>query len=169
MPKPKVVLDTSILVSALKSKNETRSPAWKILRMLKSRELENHITPEILDEMEITLFSVVMDYSTPETYWDLLGKAHEILKIIRSNSKMIKPRHSLQSKRTLAKLQDPNDIKFLEAVFSSKAKYLITENTKHFGNFVIKEGEKTGRAKILSHYFYVLTAREFVRKIQKKK
>ncbi|NJE60969.1 putative toxin-antitoxin system toxin component, PIN family [Thermococcus sp. 21S7] len=169
MPKPTTVIDTSVLVSALKSKNETRSPAWKILGMLKAREIENNVTIGILNEIEITLFSIVMEFSTPETYWDLIGKAHEILRIIRSNSRNIEPKHSLQDKRTVEKLQDPNDVKFLEAVFASKAKYLITENTKHFGNFVMNEGAKTGRAKILNHYFYIFTAREFVRELQKKK
>ncbi|NJE48897.1 putative toxin-antitoxin system toxin component, PIN family [Thermococcus sp. 9N3] len=168
MPKLRTVIDTSILVSALKSRDETRSPAWKILEMLKTKEIENYVTPEILDEMEITLFSIAMEFATPETYWNLVDKANRILGIIRSNSKFREPKHALRDKETLVKLQDPDDVKFLEAVFASKAKYLITENTKHFGNFVLKDDSRTGRARIMNHYFYVLTAREFIREVKKR-
>ncbi len=76
MSKHRTVIDTSILVSALKSRDETRSPAWKILEMLKAKEIENYVTPEILDEMEITLFSIAMEFATPETYWNLVDKAN---------------------------------------------------------------------------------------------
>ncbi|GAB6135753.1 putative toxin-antitoxin system toxin component, PIN family [Thermococcus prieurii] len=168
MPKLRTVIDTSILVSALKSKDEARSPAWKILEMLKAREIENYVTPEILDEMEITLFSIAIEFATPETYWNLVDKAHRILGIIRSNSRFLEPKHTLNDKKTVIRLQDPDDVKFIEAVFASKAKYLITENTKHFGNFVLKDDSKTGRARIVNHYFYVLTAREFIREVKKR-
>ncbi|WP_297490285.1 PIN domain-containing protein [Thermococcus sp.] len=45
--KIRVVLDTSILVSALKSKNPRRSPSWRILKALVSGEIENYISREI--------------------------------------------------------------------------------------------------------------------------
>ncbi len=91
-----------------------------------------------------------------------------ILGIIRSNSRFLEPKHTLSDKETVIRLQDPDDVKFLEAVFASKAKYLITENTKHFGNFVLKDDSRTGRARIVNHYFYVLTAREFIREVKKR-
>lgn len=43
-------------------------------------------------------------------------------------------------------IKDESDIKFLDALYSAKAKFLITQNTKHFGKFVVS-GDKTEKAR----------------------
>jgi len=55
MAKIKVVLDTSILISALKSKDSKRSPSVKILGLLKEDKLVNYGSKETLQEMKETL------------------------------------------------------------------------------------------------------------------
>ncbi|ETA81162.1 PIN domain-containing protein [Youngiibacter fragilis] len=50
-----MVLDTSILISALKSRNSKRSPAVKILGLLREDKLVNYGSKETLKEMKETL------------------------------------------------------------------------------------------------------------------
>jgi len=56
--KIRVVLDTSILVSALKSNNPERSPAWRILKALVSGEVENYLSNEVYEEMSRVLMEI---------------------------------------------------------------------------------------------------------------
>ena len=150
MPKTRIktVIDTSILVSALKTKDEKRSPAWLILDYLKSKSLQNYISNEIIEEMEITLFSVALKFSCKPEYLDIIGKAHEILQIIRGHSKKITSKVDFSKDKAIKeKLEDDSDLKFLEVLYTAKAKHLITQNTKHFGNFVIEKNKKNRQSK----------------------
>ena len=66
MPKLKVVLDTSILISALKSRDVKRSPSWKILSLLSEDKLVNYGSKETVEEMKGTLAIIGLLIGKPE-------------------------------------------------------------------------------------------------------
>ncbi len=163
MPRGKIktVLDTSILVSALKSRSPSLSSAWFCLNCLKGRFLENYVSDEIIEEMKLTLAIVAMEVASKKNQKGILALADEIIRIVLFSSKKIKPRVDFSNDSHIVKtIKDESDIKFLNVLYSAKAKFLLTQNTKHFGNFVVS-GDKTGKAKVRQHYFYVMTAGQF--------
>jgi len=174
MPKAKIslVLDTSILISALKSRDEAKSPAWLILNCLKSDLLQNHVPDGILDEMKFTLALIALKYESKLGH-SIHKRAHDIFRIIKTHSKKVTSKVDFSKEKTIKeKLKDEDDLKFLEILYTVKAKFLITRNTKHFGNFVIEKdkktgkGKKTGKARLKQHYFYVLTDSQFKKHLQ---
>ncbi|KUH34260.1 hypothetical protein APY94_03010 [Thermococcus celericrescens] len=163
MPRSKIrtVFDTSILVSALKSRSPSRSPAWFCLTCLREKVLENYVSSEVIEEMKFTLAFIAMEVASKTNRKGVLALADELIRIIQQNSKKIKPKVDFSKDQSIIRIiKDESDIKFLNVVYSAKAKFLLTQNTGHFGNFVVSGG-KTGKAKIRQHYFNVMTAREF--------
>lgn len=154
-------MDTSILISALKSRDEAKSPAWLILNCLKSDLLQNHVSDDILDEMKFTLTLIALKYESKLGH-SIHKRAHDIFKIIKTRSKKVTSKVDFSKEKTIKeKLKDGDELKFLEILYTVKAKFLITRNTKHFGNFVIEKDKKTGKARLKQHYFYVLTDSQF--------
>ena len=62
----KIVLDTSILISALKTKDPSRSPAIRILELLRDSTLQNYGSKETLREMKETLAIIGLLIGKPE-------------------------------------------------------------------------------------------------------
>ncbi len=163
MPRGKIktVFDTSILISALKSRSPSLSSAWFCLNCLKGRFLENYVSDEVIEEMKFTLTIVAMEVASKKNRKGVLALADKIMGVVLFSSKKIKPRVDFSKDSHIVKIiKDESDIKFLDVLYSAKAKFLLTQNTKHFGNFVVS-GEKTGKAKLRQHYFYVMTAGQF--------
>ncbi|WP_048151260.1 putative toxin-antitoxin system toxin component, PIN family [Palaeococcus ferrophilus] len=163
MPRGKIrtVFDTSILVSALKSRSPSRSPAWFCLTCLKEKFLENYVSSEIIEEMKFTLAVIAVEVASKNNRKGVLALADELIRVIHLNSTKIKPKVDFSKDSSVIRIiKDESDVKFLNVLYSAKAKFLLTQNTSHFGNFVISEG-KTGKAKIRQHYFNIMTAREF--------
>ena len=66
----------------------------------------------------------------------VLALADELMRIVLLGSKKVKPRVDFSKDSHLVRtIKDESDIKFLNVLYSVKAKFLLTQNTKHFGNF----------------------------------
>ena len=132
----RVVLDTSILVSALKSKNPRRSPSWRILKALVS------------GEMSYTLMKVAEG-----TKREVL--ALHLLNLVKKKSIMVRPRRKFSNDpEFLRKLKDPSDAK--------KVDYILSENTKHI---VQMRDEATKTYRFNGRKVKIPRAREFVREV----
>ncbi|WP_297469413.1 putative toxin-antitoxin system toxin component, PIN family [Thermococcus sp.] len=154
----KVVLDTSILVSALKSKNPRRSPSWRILKALVFGEIENYISREIYEEMSYTLMKVAEG-----TKREVL--ALHLLNLVKKKSIMVRPRRKFSNDpEFLRKLKDPSDAKFFDVAYAKKVDYIISENTRHI---VQMRDETTKTYRFDGRKVKILRAREFVREVLK--
>ena len=142
--KIKVLLDTSILVSALKSKNPRRSPSWRILKALVS------------GEMSYTLMKVAEG-----TKREVL--ALHLLTLVKKKSTMVRPRRKFSNDpEFLRKLKDPSDAKFFDVAYAKKVDYIISENTRHI---VQMRDETTKTYRFDGRKVKILRAREFVREV----
>lgn len=154
--KIRVVLDTSILVSALKSKNPERSPAWRILKALVSGEVENYLSDEIWEEMSRVLMEIAEG-----TKREIL--ALQILTLVKRRSIVVQPEPKFSGDAEfLEKLKDPSDAKFFDVAYTAKADYIISENTKHI---VQMRDEDTKTYRFDGRKVKILRAGEFVREV----
>ncbi|NJE49094.1 putative toxin-antitoxin system toxin component, PIN family [Thermococcus sp. 9N3] len=159
MAQLKVVLDTSILISALKTKDPSRSPAIRILELLKESTLQNYGSKETLQEMKETLAVIGLLIGKPE-------KARAIYNLVQNHTKKVSPRVKFEDDpRIVNAVGHLDDVKFLNVVYASKARYLISMNTAHL---VKLRNEKTLRFQLKRHWFYILTAGEFLKHIREK-
>jgi len=155
----KIVLDTSVLISALKTKDPSRSPAIKILELLRDSTLQNYGSKETLREMKETLAIIGLLIGKPE-------KAKAIYNLVQNHTKRLSPRVKFEEDPEIVKaVGHLDDVKFLNVVYASKARYLISMNTKHL---VSLRDEKTLRFSLKRHWFYILTAGEFLKHIREK-
>jgi len=154
--KIRVVLDTSILVSALKSKNPERSPAWRILKDLVSGEVENYLSDEIWEEMSRVLMEIAEG-----TKREIL--ALQILTLVKKRSIVVQPEPKFsKDAKFLEKLKDPSDAKFFDVAYTAKADYIISENTKH----IVKIRDKNTKTyRFDGRKVKILRAGEFVKEI----
>lgn len=155
----KVVLDTSILISALKTKDPSRSPAIRILELLRDSTLQNYGSKETLREMKETLAIIGLLVGKPE-------KAKAIYNLVQNHTERLSPRVKFEEDPKIVKaVGHLDDVKFLNVVYASKARYLISMNTEHL---VSLRNEKTLRFNLKRHWFYILTAGEFLKHIREK-
>ncbi|KUH32468.1 hypothetical protein APY94_10320 [Thermococcus celericrescens] len=125
MAKIKVVLDTSILISALKSRDTRRSPSVRILRLLRDGVVLNHGSPETLKEMKETLAVLGILTGKPQ-------KARAIYHLVLNHTEKLSPKVRFEEDRELVeKVGHEDDIKFLDVVYAARARYLVSMNTKH--------------------------------------
>ena len=104
-----IVLDTNILVSGLFWSGK---PA-KVLKLCKTGQHTNYITPDIFDEIKR-----VLSY---EKFALTEGEITEAMGIILSFSKVIKPVTELIVIKT-----DPTDNRFIECAISCNAEYIVS-------------------------------------------
>lgn len=115
MPRPSVVLDTNVIVSAhLKEEGLERF----VLDLALARKLQLFLSDEILEEYEGVLARAAFKFSP--------AKVSASLRLLEKAATMVHP----QKKITAAK--DPDDNKFLECAAEAQADYLVTGNKKHF-------------------------------------
>lgn len=115
MPRPSVVLDTNVIVSAhLKEEGLERF----VLDLALARKLQLFLADEILEEYEGVLARPAFKLSP--------AKVAASLRLIEKAATIVYP----QKKITAAK--DPDDNKFLECATEAQADYLVTGNKKHF-------------------------------------
>jgi len=115
MPRPSVVLDTNVIVSAhLKEEGLERF----VLDLALARKLQLFLSDEILEEYEGVLMRPAFKLSP--------AKVAASLRLIEKAATIVYP----QKKITAAK--DPDDNKFLECAAEAQADYLVTGNKKHF-------------------------------------
>ncbi|GAB6102419.1 putative toxin-antitoxin system toxin component, PIN family [Thermococcus atlanticus] len=155
----KVVLDTSILISALKTRDPRRSPAIRVLELLKKGTLQNYGSRDTLKEMKETLAIIGLLVGKPE-------KAKAIYNLIQNHTKRVSPRVKFEDDTKMVELVGhPDDVKFLNVVYTSKARYLLSMNTKHL---VELRDKRTLKFNLKRHWFYIMTAGEFLRHIREK-
>ncbi len=158
MGRIRLVLDTSVLVSALKSRNPKNSPSWRILKALVSGEVENYISREIYEEMSYTLMEVAEG-----TKREVL--ALHILTLVKKKSILVRPRRKFsEDPEFLGKLKDPSDAKFFDVAYAKKAGYIISENTRHI---VQMRDEATKTYRFDGRTVKILRAGEFVTEVLK--
>lgn len=124
----RLVLDTNIVVSAtLKPDGLQRT----VLLLAMSKPAALYVTEAVIAEYREVL-------ARPELMLRK-GLQQQVLQLIRSHSRTIKPSRSLQ----VAK--DPDDNKFLECADAARADYLVTGNARHFPKFWKKTKVITSR------------------------
>ena len=106
----KVVIDTSVIAAALISK---KGGSYKLISLLIDGKLENYASKEVLDEYFRVLLTKLTELFPVEV---LL----EFYILVESKSKTIDPNEQFDLCR------DKEDNKFLDAVYASKAGFLIT-------------------------------------------
>lgn len=115
MPRPSVVLDTNVIVSAhLKEEGLERF----VLDLALARKLQLFLSEEILGEYEGVLTRAAFKLSP--------AKVATSLRLLEKAATMIYP-----GKRITA-AKDPDDNKFLECAAEAQADFLVTGNKKHF-------------------------------------
>jgi putative PIN family toxin of toxin-antitoxin system len=115
MPRPGVVLDTNILVSAhLRSQGLERF----VLDLAIRRKLQLYYSEVIFVEYEEVLRRARFRIAPARLFESLL--------LIRTAGRLVLPRHNLQV------ASDPDDNKFLECAGQARADFLVTGNKRHF-------------------------------------
>ena len=115
MPRPGVVLDTNVVVSAHLNSDGLERFA---LDLAVNRKLALYYSDSILAEYEGVLCRPRFRISP--------AKLSESLALIRSAGTLVLPRRHLQV------ALDPGDDMFLECAEEAHARYLVTGNKKHF-------------------------------------
>ena len=115
MPRPSVVLDTNVIVSAhLKEEGLERF----VLDLALARKLQLFLSEEILEEYEGVLARAAFKFNP--------AKVAASLRLLEKAATVVYP----EKRVTAAK--DPDDNKFLECSAEVQADYLVTGNKKHF-------------------------------------
>jgi putative PIN family toxin of toxin-antitoxin system len=115
MPRPSVVLDTNVIVSAhLKPEGLERF----VLDLALARKIHLFLSAEILEEYK--------DVLTRPGFKLNPGKVAASLRLIEGAAIMIRPERRVEAAK------DPDDNKFLECSAEAQSNYLVTGNKKHF-------------------------------------
>jgi putative PIN family toxin of toxin-antitoxin system len=118
MPKPKIIIDTNVLVAALRSRE---GASFKLLSLIDAERFEIALTVPLLFEYE-----------------DVLKREHLGISIENAEA-VLDYLCSLASKHNVyfmwrPHLRDPKDDLILEAAVTSDASHIVTFNTKDFQN-----------------------------------
>jgi predicted nucleic acid-binding protein len=93
-------------------------------------------------------------------------KAKAIYSLVRNRTKVVSPRVKFENDPKLAEaVSHHDDIKFLDVVYAAKARYLLSMNTKHL---VKLRNGRTLKFNLKKHWFYIMTAGEFLKHIREK-
>ncbi|MDK2876594.1 MAG: uncharacterized protein PWQ22_1004 [Archaeoglobaceae archaeon] len=141
----KVVIDTSVIAAALVSK---KGGSYKLISLLVDNKLENHVSKDILDEYFRVLITKLVDFLPVEI---LL----EFYILLESKSKTTNPKEKFDLCR------DKGDNKFLDAVYASKANFLITLDKD-----LLDLRDENMEYQIKEHRFKILKPEEFLEMIE---
>lgn len=115
MGKPRIVLDTNVVVSAhLNSEGYERH----VLDLSLARKLQLFVSQPILDEYEGVLRRPKFAIQPKQI--------NRSLRMLRSVARTVRPMRELDITR------DPADNRFLECADAAKADYLVTGNKRHY-------------------------------------
>ena len=115
MPKPRVVLDTNVVVSAHLTATGFERFA---LDLSLAAKLQLIISPSILAEYQGVLIRPRFHLSA--------AQVRKSIALIKERSLLINPRLEIKASK------DPTDNMFLECAEAGKADYLVTGNKRHF-------------------------------------
>jgi putative PIN family toxin of toxin-antitoxin system len=115
MEKPRLVLDTNVVVSAVLKPDGLQK---LIFQVALSPFCEVFVSAPILTEYEAVLSRKRFKFQPDEV--------HAVMRLIKSKAVLIAP------KNTVTAALDPDDNIFLECAEESEADYLVTGNKKHF-------------------------------------
>jgi len=146
-----IVVNTSVIISAAIS---ARGGSFKILKLINEKKVTIYVSEEMFDEYISKISSDVLSKYIP------LNRGKIIISIIKSNMQPISPKLDFsQDLAILKRVKDLSDIKFLNAVYASKAKFLISLDKKHILSL---RNPQTKTFKLKEHDFFILTPEEFL-------
>lgn len=139
MPKPRVIFDTNVVVSA----SFWQGAPFGCLSAWAEGRCEAAISPQLLAEYHETMEELRADYPgiNPVEWVTALGEAAEL----------VFPTH-----RATGATTDPDDEKILEAALAAEADYIVSGDKKHL--LVLKEYEGIP----------ILSPGEFLRRLEKR-
>ncbi|MDV3104496.1 putative toxin-antitoxin system toxin component, PIN family [Thermococcus waiotapuensis] len=155
--RPGVVIDTSVLISALLS---SKGHAFEVIKLLFDEKIKTYYSTATRGE-----------YYNVIAYPKILKKiprsiAKERVDVVILYSERVPIKRSFKRSKTLIeKVGDAKDIPFLDVVYNSKAEFLITYDRKH----LLRIRDKNKRFKLGRHEFYILTPKEFLELYKKGK
>jgi uncharacterized protein len=114
----RAVLDTNVLVSALRPSGASPKRPRIVLRAALAGSFRCILSASILEEYETVLGRSYLLIPVSE--------AAETLQRLRAVSEFLMP------KRTVSAALDPSDNKFLECALEARADYVVTGNIRHF-------------------------------------
>jgi uncharacterized protein len=115
MEKPRLVLDTNVVVSAVLKPDGLQK---LIFQVALSPFCEVFVSAPILTEYEEVLSRKRFKFRPDEV--------HAVMRLIKSKAVLVAP------KNAVAAALDPDDNMFLECAEEAEADYLVTGNKKHF-------------------------------------
>ena len=111
-PRPKIVMDTNIVVSA---GLEKLGHSFKIFEMVSGAIIENFTTVEILEEIRDVFQREEITRRIPE------NDRNFIISVYEQKSILVKP-----AKKPKIVAEDPKDDKFIHCAITAKAKYIVS-------------------------------------------
>ena len=148
MRKIKVVIDTSVIISAILG-NPNAAPA-RVLEAAFRNKFDIYSSDDAIKELQYVLFSEkVMNYFENTSEFLVLT-----FLLINSIAKRVKPNIKLDICR------DSQDNMFLEIAYKSKAEYIIT-----LDNDLLDLRNESKEISILSHHVKILRPDEFIYEI----
>jgi putative PIN family toxin of toxin-antitoxin system len=112
------VLDTSVLIAALRSR---RGASFELLRLVGDARWRLHISTALLLEYE------AVARREAQHFWLHPGRIEDVLDFLAANGR----EHAI-SFRWRPFLNDPNDDFILELAVAAQARYIVTHNLKNF-------------------------------------
>ena len=116
MSKPRVVLDTNVVISGVI--NPTGLEA-EIVVLIAVRELELYASKAVIAEYEIVFARPKFAHIDP-------ARITHFLRLLKAEAKMVTPRDIVTESK------DDADNRFLECAETADAQYLVTGNKRHF-------------------------------------
>lgn len=149
MKKLKVVIDTSVVVSAILG--SPHAPLSKVLRALLEKKFESYSSDKAIEELQHVLFSdKIVKYFN--NYFDFLAWS---FLIISSAMKRVNPNTKLNICR------DPYDNIFLEVTYEVKAEYLVTLDYN-----LLELRDHSKEVTIFEHKLKILRPEEFLQELE---
>ncbi len=150
-PVPRVVLDTNVLVSALRgNRSRLRTPPVECLKLAQRGALDLVTSPALLAELLRVLAYPKLTVPAAE--------AHAFASLVAATAQpdgLVRPEGQLHILQ-----HDPNDNLVLETALSGRADYLVTGNLRHFAELGPTDSG------LLFRRVRILTPRQFLEKLE---
>ncbi len=147
----KIVLDTNVVIAAAINPFGT---SGKILDMVVDGVIRSYTSEPILKELRFKLMSEkVLRYLESRVY------ALWIYRIFRASSALVEPAERFEVS------PDPDDDKFFDVVYSTRADFLISLEKRH----VLKLRDEERKFSLKGHEFLILTPAEFLEVVERDK
>ena len=148
--RPRIVIDTSVLIAALLS---PKGHAFDVIRLLAEGKVRHYYSGSTKSE-----YYMVATYPKVAKRIPPAVSRIRIDAVLAMSTRVTIKRSFKNSKALLETVHDPMDVPFLDVVYNSKAEFLITYDKKH----LLKIRNKNKKFELNGHEFYILTPKEFL-------